>query len=443
MPSTGFWLQEGSRAAIKIEPSTNAYGRGVDVNVSGALYRFIPGGFSPNFQIQKKVVDEIDGVLGSKGSLSLTRSVTLPFQHYLHYQDDAGETILATAFGDATTPSVVTGSTRRYYYRIKPLINRFFSAATKGDLTDSTYNPNGMFFYPSLIPTTLTISGSSDTFVTVSGEASGFDEVIPLSTTINMASGFSASATTLTVQSTSGFDERGFLILNRTGTAEIIYYTAIDSTNFYNCVRGLMGTTAVTHANGSSVETIAFTTSNLNTATAVDSPIATFEDISFQINERGGSALSGSDVMGITSFTFTLTNNLKTDPDTGSFGRPSKPARQGFSATFSVDETTFREMVRRFHYVNNKALKAKVIMTSPTFANTTDKVAYQCILWLPNIQYMGENPSAGMFGSGLPNVTHSFSCAVVPSTIPSGFPSETTSIGVLEFVNLRTTSLLA
>lgn len=54
--------------------------------------------------------------------------------------------------------------------------------------------------------------------------------------------GATATATTLTVLSTTGFKPWGRLLINQSG--EEIEYTGIDSTHFYNCTRGVAGTTA-------------------------------------------------------------------------------------------------------------------------------------------------------------------------------------------------------
>jgi hypothetical protein len=441
MPSTGYWLEDSSKAAIKLIPSTNPYGKGTDVNVAGALFRFIPGGFAPSYNLVKIRNTEITGTLGTKTMESGSRGVTLPVKSYLHYQDDAIETIIATAMGQSTAPALITGSTYRYVFQVKQIIDRFFSAAIQGGITDSVYNPNGIFYYPTLIPNQVTIEGTMDEFVTVSADLVGWDELIPLGTTINKVGGITATDTTITVTSTAGFNNSGFLLLNRAGTAEIVFYRGLDGTNFYNVVRGLLGTTAAAHANGVTVETLCYTTANLNSATPINSPIASFDDVKFFISDASAGAFTGSDIIPIKHFVFQIQNNLKYDPDTGTFGRFSQPKRTSFQATLSVDEVTYREMVHRFRYIDNARLKAKIEMTSSTFTALADAKTYQCNIWLPAIQYSGDNPASGMFGSGLPEVTHSFECTVSTS-IPTGFPSETTSIGIIEFVNLRSTNLI-
>ncbi len=444
MPSTGYWLQDASKAAVKLVPSANPYGKGTDVNVANALLRFLPDGFAPAYNQNKIKAVEITGVLGSKGVVGASRVATHPVKTYLHYQCDAIETLIGTAFGQSTTPALVSGATNtyRYVYQVKNIIDRWFSAAVVGGLTDSTYNPNGLFYYPCLMPNTLTIEGNVDEFVTVTAENIGWDEIIPLATQINNVSGHTATDTTLKVNSTAGFDESGFLLINRGGTPEIVFYRGIDATNFYNCVRGLLGTTAGTIAQSSTVETLVYTTANLNSATGFDSPIAAFEDIQFYINLQSGAALDGADIMPIKGFQFQIQNNLKYEPDTGTFGRQSQPKRQSFMATLSVDEVFFKELVRRYHYINNAKLKAKIVMSSTAFADATDKKPYQVTIWLPTLQYSGDNPAAAMFGANIPDATHTFECAVTPSPVPSGFPSETTSIGVIEMINKRSTNLI-
>src|SRR4030067_2574116 len=67
-------------------------------------------------------------------------------------------------------------------------------------------------------------------------------------TTINQ-SGFTASTTTLTVASTSNFESRGRIIIE----SEEIEYSAKNSTQLLQLVRGRGGTTAASHANGTTV----------------------------------------------------------------------------------------------------------------------------------------------------------------------------------------------
>lgn len=61
---------------------------------------------------------------------------------------------------------------------------------------------------------------------------------------INDAAGITAAATTITVDSTSGFAPYGRLLIE----SEVISYTNLTSTTFRGCVRGLEETTAATHA---------------------------------------------------------------------------------------------------------------------------------------------------------------------------------------------------
>jgi len=68
-------------------------------------------------------------------------------------------------------------------------------------------------------------------------------------TTINDAAGISATATSVTVASTSGFPAEGRLIIE----SEVISYTGTTSTTFTGLTRGLEGTTAATHADTTTV----------------------------------------------------------------------------------------------------------------------------------------------------------------------------------------------
>ena len=62
--------------------------------------------------------------------------------------------------------------------------------------------------------------------------------------TTDVASSATASATTLTVDSTEGFEDNGFL---RIGT-EVIAYTGKTATTFTGLTRGAAGTTAIAHS---------------------------------------------------------------------------------------------------------------------------------------------------------------------------------------------------
>jgi hypothetical protein len=66
-------------------------------------------------------------------------------------------------------------------------------------------------------------------------------------TTLNGA--LTAAATTVTVASTSDFDEQGRLIVD----SEVISYTGLTSTTFTGCTRGDEGTTAATHLTAAAV----------------------------------------------------------------------------------------------------------------------------------------------------------------------------------------------
>ena len=62
--------------------------------------------------------------------------------------------------------------------------------------------------------------------------------------TTTLSPGISASDTTITVVSTSGFGGSGWIIIQN----EIIQYTAITTTTFTGCVRGACNTTAAAHS---------------------------------------------------------------------------------------------------------------------------------------------------------------------------------------------------
>ena len=58
-----------------------------------------------------------------------------------------------------------------------------------------------------------------------------------------------ATATTITIDSTNGFPEQGRIKINQ----EEIFYTAKNATDFLNCVRGARGTQAVAHSDNDAV----------------------------------------------------------------------------------------------------------------------------------------------------------------------------------------------
>lgn len=68
-------------------------------------------------------------------------------------------------------------------------------------------------------------------------------------TTINVVGGISATATSVTVASTTGFPTEGVLIID----SEVMRYTNTTATTFTGLVRGVENTTAATHANGATV----------------------------------------------------------------------------------------------------------------------------------------------------------------------------------------------
>lgn len=76
-------------------------------------------------------------------------------------------------------------------------------------------------------------------------------------TTLN--GGIDASVTTITLTSTTGFNEAG----NDDGYAikienEVIYYTAVSGSTLTGCTRGASGSTAATHSNGAAVHYLIF-----------------------------------------------------------------------------------------------------------------------------------------------------------------------------------------
>ena len=79
----------------------------------------------------------------------------------------------------------------------------------------------------------------------VRGWLDGTDE----STATTLSSAISTSDTTINVSDTSSFSDSGYIRIDN----EIIEYTGKTATSFTGCTRGKFGTTATTHASGSSV----------------------------------------------------------------------------------------------------------------------------------------------------------------------------------------------
>lgn len=85
-------------------------------------------------------------------------------------------------------------------------------------------------------------NSTGKTFKANSGNA-----IQPFTTTLNGA--HTATTTTLTVASTTGFPSSGVLQIEN----EVIPYTATGATTFTGCIRGYQGTTAASHANATAV----------------------------------------------------------------------------------------------------------------------------------------------------------------------------------------------
>ena|SRR3990167_8992297 len=100
--------------------------------------------------------------------------------------------------------------------------NLYWDTATTGDPTHCSVWNNQLRFYP-------TPSDAADTDA------------------LNGA--LTATATTITVDSTSGFAPSGRIIID----SEVISYTNLSSTAFRGCTRGLEGTTAATHSDDATV----------------------------------------------------------------------------------------------------------------------------------------------------------------------------------------------
>jgi len=92
-------------------------------------------------------------------------------------------------------------------------------------------------------------------FKTFKEETNGTANVTIAADTINGA--HTAAVTTITVNSTAGFDSSGVIWIEEAGlgTAEAVAYTGTTATTFTGCTRGYWGSTATTHATNDRVRT--------------------------------------------------------------------------------------------------------------------------------------------------------------------------------------------
>ncbi len=91
-----------------------------------------------------------------------------------------------------------------------------------------------------------------DTSVSGTGFGAGVwggQETSAASTTLNEGGQLSATDTTITLTSASGFPTSGSVVID----SEVIIYTAISTNDLTGCLRGSFGTTAATHSDGSTV----------------------------------------------------------------------------------------------------------------------------------------------------------------------------------------------
>lgn len=129
-----------------------------------------------------------------------------------------------------------------------------------------------MFNETGLVPVTITTTDGSG--VVVKDASAGWarlevgsplvihGRVPPLgsdNTTINVGGGIDGVTQTITVVSTTGFATTGGLGANVIRIEdEIITYTSVNATQFLNCTRGAMGTTAAAHANSTRVDRVTY-----------------------------------------------------------------------------------------------------------------------------------------------------------------------------------------
>lgn len=147
----------------------------------------------------------------------------------------------------ATTTNGVSASTINAEHQIVEIVDGSTYKVTVSGTASSSGAGGG-----SSVTATYQINTGLDSGVGGTGWSGGMwgGQLISAQTnTINMGSGLSVTATTITLTSSTGFPSSGIVLI---GT-ELITYTGISTNDLTGCVRGMYLTTASTHANGATV----------------------------------------------------------------------------------------------------------------------------------------------------------------------------------------------
>ena len=196
-------------------------------------------------------------------------------------------------FSGTTFSNIVSGTT---YYILS-------TNANSGNpyITVSTNPPPGNAAYTGASQTTFTVlaSGTATGSMTFYSPAWGLGSTVNVSsasTTINVSGGINSSATTITVASTSTFPSTGTIYID----SEAITYTGVTGTQFTGCTRGAQSTTAVSHANSTTVyliPTITSVTTNgvttYNITYTLSSAVSITQGNYYRINNNGISLYNG------------------------------------------------------------------------------------------------------------------------------------------------------
>lgn len=90
-------------------------------------------------------------------------------------------------------------------------------------------------------------------YVNVPADGSAFSTSdVLITTAVNDTNGVTVDATTISVDSTTGFSSTGFIAIN----SEIIEYTGITATTFTGCTRASLNSTAITHSDNDVVKEV-------------------------------------------------------------------------------------------------------------------------------------------------------------------------------------------
>lgn len=113
-------------------------------------------------------------------------------------------------------------------------------------------------------------------------------------TTINIGGGIDASTATITVASTTGFPSTGTQYLRIEN--ELITYTGVTATTFTGCTRGVLGSTAATHADTTAVERCVYEAFTVKSISGNDITLDSTTDPRAVMDASWGSGSEGASI---------------------------------------------------------------------------------------------------------------------------------------------------